>query len=517
MERIAIYLRLSKEDDLIHDESNSISNQRDLIMDYIRRDKQLKKMEVVELKDDGYSGKNLNRPGVQQLLEMVRKQQISCIIVKDMSRFSRDYLVLGQYTEQILPFMGIRFIAINDSYDSSECEGGVGEIDVAFKALLYDFYSEDLSQKIKTSLTVRKEQGKFMNVYAPYGYRRCEHDRYQLEIEPEGAEVIRRIFSEYASGKSMSKIALGLNADGIDSPAVYIKKRDGKSYFRMEIQDQDWSTFAISRILRNETYRGTAVYHKAHNRILGSGGGGTFYPKEEWKRVEGAYPALIDDRTYKTVQKKLEGNKRWSKAHEMHVLSGKVCCGGCGYSMQHSYHGRPKYVCHRQYTRMVKTGCVTSIRDEDLEMILLDLIQEKTRRRIGMQSILEERAKAHREKVEIAKGHLRDMQESYQKIDADLFHAYEAYREGLTERETYLQQKSTYEEMLARLEKKKELQSQAIAAMEQASPVPDGWSPDSEYLQIEKLDRPLVELLIRKIIVYKDHTIDVVWNFKSED
>ena len=157
MERIAIYLRLSKEDDLIRDESNSITNQRELIMDYIRRDKKLRKLEVIELKDDGYSGKNLNRPGMQQLLEMVRKQQVSCISVKDMSRFSRDYLVLGQYTEQILPFMGIRFIAINDSYDSSECEGGVGEIDVAFKALLYDFYSEDLSQKVKSALTVRKE------------------------------------------------------------------------------------------------------------------------------------------------------------------------------------------------------------------------------------------------------------------------------------------------------------------------------------------------------------------------
>lgn len=99
MDKIAIYLRLSKEDDLMKDESNSIANQRELIMDYIRKDKKLRKMEVIELKDDGYSGKNLNRPGVQQLLEIVRKQQVKVIIVKDLSRFSRDYLVIGQYTE----------------------------------------------------------------------------------------------------------------------------------------------------------------------------------------------------------------------------------------------------------------------------------------------------------------------------------------------------------------------------------------------------------------------------------
>ena len=134
-ERIAIYLRLSKEDDLVRDESNSISNQRDLIMRYIRRDRKLRNQEIIECIDDGYSGKNMNRPGMEKLLDLIRNRLINTLIVKDLSRFSRDYLVLGKYTEQILPFMEIRFIAINDSYDSSQCEGGVGEIDVAFKAM----------------------------------------------------------------------------------------------------------------------------------------------------------------------------------------------------------------------------------------------------------------------------------------------------------------------------------------------------------------------------------------------
>ena len=144
-ERIAIYLRLSKEDDLVRDESNSISNQRDLIMRYIRRDRKLRNQEIIECIDDGYSGKNMNRPGMEKLLNLIRNRLISTLIVKDLSRFSRDYLVLGKYTEQILPFMGIRFIAINDSYDSSQCEGGIGEIDVAFKAMLYDRRSRPLS------------------------------------------------------------------------------------------------------------------------------------------------------------------------------------------------------------------------------------------------------------------------------------------------------------------------------------------------------------------------------------
>lgn len=514
MDKVAIYLRLSKEDDLVKDESNSIANQRDLIMDYIRKDKKLRKLEVIEFKDDGYSGKNMNRPGIQQLLESVRKQQVKVIIVKDLSRFSRDYLVIGQYTEQIFPFMGIRFIAINDTYDSSLCEGGIGEIDVAFKALLYDFYSEDLSQKVKSAIAVRKEQGKFMNTYAPYGYKKCENDRYMLEIEPKGAEVVRRIFSEYASGKGMLKISAGLNSDGIDAPAAYIKKRDGKNYFREKNKGNIWSAYTVSRILRNEIYGGTAVINKAHARGVGSSGG-EYYPKEEWKRIENVFPALIDPKTYQTVWKKLDKNKVPQIKNESHVLKGKVYCGNCGYCMMHTYAGAGTYYCNRRFLRSDSNDCVKSIRDSDLEEILLLLIREKISNCIEMREVFAEEAKKKSKKIELAKRHLRDMQQSYDKIDADLFQAYESYRAGISERETYLQQKETYEQMLAQLQKNLECQNEAIDRMTQESTIPDGWNSDQEYLQIDKLDRNFVELFVKKIIIYNDHSIEVVWNFKQ--
>lgn len=514
MDKVAIYLRLSKEDDLIKDESNSIANQRELIMDYIRKDKKLRKMEVIEFKDDGYSGKNMNRPGMQQLLEIVRKQQVKVIIVKDLSRFSRDYLVIGQYTEQIFPFMGIRFISINDSYDSSLCEGGVGEIDVAFKALLYDFYSEDLSQKVKSAIAVRKEQGRFMNTYAPYGYKRCENDRYMLEIEPKGAEVVRRIFTEYASGKGMLKISAELNSDRIDSPAVYIRKRDGKNYFRSENKENKWFSYTVSRILRNEIYGGTAVINKAHARGVGSSGG-KYYPKEEWKRIENAFPALIDSETYQIVWEKLNKNKVPQIKNESHVLKGKVYCGNCGYCMGHTYAGAGVYYCNRRFSLTDSKECVKSIRDSNLEKILLCLIREKINDRIKISGILEEEEKRKSRKIELVKRHLREMQQSYDKIDADLFQAYESYRTGISEKETYLQQKETYEQMLEQLQMNLERQKEVLDRMTQESSIPDGWNSMQENLQIEKLDRVLVELFVKKIIVYKDHSIEVIWNFKQ--
>ena len=127
MEQIAMYLRLSKEDEFIKDESNSITNQRTFIRGFINKDKDLRKMNVVEFVDDGYTGKNMDRPDMQRMLDLIKRKQISCVIVKDFSRFSRDHI------EQIFPFMGVRFIAINDHYDSNDYVGGIGEIDVAYK------------------------------------------------------------------------------------------------------------------------------------------------------------------------------------------------------------------------------------------------------------------------------------------------------------------------------------------------------------------------------------------------
>jgi len=126
MEQIAIYMRLSKEDNFMADESNSISNQRKFIRSFINKDSDLKKMNIIEFTDDGYSGKNMERPQMQNMLELIKRQQFSCVIVKDFSRFSRDHIVQGKYIEQIFPFMGIRFISINDNYDSKNHIGGIG-------------------------------------------------------------------------------------------------------------------------------------------------------------------------------------------------------------------------------------------------------------------------------------------------------------------------------------------------------------------------------------------------------
>lgn len=194
MEQIAMYLRLSKKDEFIRDESNSITNQRAFIRNYINKDKTLRKMNALEFVDDGYTSKNMDRPDMQRMLDFLKRKQINCVIVKDCSRFSRDHIEQGKYIEQILPFMGVRFIAINDNYDSSDYVGGIGEIDVAFKGNLYDFFSEEQSVKVSTTLDAKRGSGKYISAFAPYGYMKSPVDKHKLVVDEYAGQIVKRIF-----------------------------------------------------------------------------------------------------------------------------------------------------------------------------------------------------------------------------------------------------------------------------------------------------------------------------------
>ena len=189
MERyqIAIYIRLSKEDDREKRESNSITMQRILLKRFAAEN--FSDYDLIEFCDDGYTGTNFQRPAMQKLLKFVKDSKVNCILVKDFSRFARDYIELGSYLEQIFPFLGIRFISINDHYDSQKNQGSIADLDVHFKNLLYDLYSKDLSRKIRSSLAVRKENGQYVSGNSPFGYEKDPADRHALVIAEDEAHL----------------------------------------------------------------------------------------------------------------------------------------------------------------------------------------------------------------------------------------------------------------------------------------------------------------------------------------
>ena len=203
MSKIALYIRLSVEDQIDRDESESITNQRSLLNNYLDKNAEFKGFQREEFVDDGYSGTNDKRPSFQRMLDEVKNGTIKTIIVKDLSRFMRDYIMLGDYLENIFPFMGVRFIAINDGYDSAKEKGNGTDLDIQFKGLLYDFYSKDISQKVKTVADELKKQGKFLAWSPPLGYMKDPNDKHKIIIDKETAWIVRKVYDLALEGKSL--------------------------------------------------------------------------------------------------------------------------------------------------------------------------------------------------------------------------------------------------------------------------------------------------------------------------
>ena len=255
---VALYMRLSREDDKAiengfeKDESNSISNQRKLLLGFLKKKPEFADSAAVQYVDDGYSGTGFERPGFAAMMDGVKKGKIQCIIVKDFSRFGRDYIELGDYIEHIFPFMRVRFIAVNDGYDSEDYRGKTPDIDVPFRNLAYSLYSQDISDKIKSSLAVRRKKGLYVGSTPPYGYRRDGEGFQTPDEETKG--IVQRIYREYLSGKGYAELARELNGEGIPSPKQHkinkgiLHGEKGETCF--------WLPTTLQQILRNEIYTG---------------------------------------------------------------------------------------------------------------------------------------------------------------------------------------------------------------------------------------------------------------------
>ena len=301
-------MRVSKEDAKDKEESNSIGMQRMLLRKFVAE--KFSDYELSEFCDDGYTGTNFERPGVQKLLEQVRDSEISCIVVKDFSRFARDYIELGAYLEQIFPFLGVRFLSVNDNYDSSDYQGGIAGIDVNFRNLLYDLYSKDLSLKVRSSLAVRKEQGQYISGNSPFGYEKDPDDRHALVIAQDEAEIVKRIFSLKVEGYSSTQIARLFNADGIKTP-IEFKMEKGRTRRAPKGGKFQWSTGTICQILRNEIYIGNIVQKKYEKDFVG--GKNHIRPREEWLTGYDHHEPIIERAVFEKVQ---EGRgKRRSPQH----------------------------------------------------------------------------------------------------------------------------------------------------------------------------------------------------------
>ena len=251
---VGIYCRLSNDDER-NGESVSIENQKLLLQSYVR---QRGWNEIAVYCDDGYSGTNFDRPGVKRLIEDAKAKKINLILVKDLSRFGRNYIEFGQYTDYLFPSLGCRFIALNNGIDTMSDNGSTDVM--CFLNLFNEFYSRDTSKKVKAVKRACAESGKFMGTYPAYGYKRDPEDKHHLVIDEETAPTVRRIFAMRAAGTGFRAIAVTLNEEGVLPPGALYYQRKGRSDPRNV--NHKWAETTVKALIRSEVYIGNMVQGK---------------------------------------------------------------------------------------------------------------------------------------------------------------------------------------------------------------------------------------------------------------
>ncbi len=323
--KTALYCRLSNDDDL-QGESNSITNQKTMLMDYAKSNG-FRNIEFYV--DDGWSGTNFNRPDFQRMVRDMENGCISTIITKDLSRLGRDYLTTGQYIEMIFPDFGVRYIAVNDNVDTAREENEM----MVFRNVFNDFFARDCSKKVRAVIKSKGKSGKPLTTKTPYGYKKSEQDKNVWEVDEEAAEVVRRIFKMCIEGYGPTQIANALTKDNVPTPTAY---QSAKGWTVPEnIKINRWAARSVSDILSRIEYLGHTVNFRTHTRSYKCKKR-IYNPQEEWEIFENTHPAIISQHDFDLVQKLRERRKRPQKSKEVNIFSGMVYCADCG---------KPMYLC----------------------------------------------------------------------------------------------------------------------------------------------------------------------------
>lgn len=520
--KAAIYVRLSKEDGDVSDaskaESNSISNQKELIKDFLKDKQDI--VIVSERVDDGYSGVNFERPAFQLMLEDIKQGKVDCVVVKDLSRFGRNYIESGRYIEKIFPMLGVRFIAINDNYDSLTGKSQTDEIVIPFKNLINDAYCRDISIKIRSHLDVKRRKGEFIGSFTIYGYAKDEHDHNKIVIDEYAAGVVRDIYQWKISGMSQQRIADKLNDMGVLSPAEYKKSCGIKYSANLQTKKQAiWSAVAITRILTNESYTGTLIQgkvttpnYKVNKTVIKD--------EEDWVVIPNAFEAIITKEQFDMVQEILKKDTRVAPDKKsVYLFSGIAVCGDCGRQMSRkvSTVSGKKYV-YYMCSANKKEGVCSShrIREEELEKAVVTYLNSYIDELENIQHFLEFIDKLPYQEVNVKRLNMRivQLEEDAQKYEKLKVSVYEDLKDELISKEEYISMKQEFE-------KRRRAALDSIAQIKiEIETLASRNGKHHEWIEsflankgIEKLERNVVVELIDYIKIYEDKRIEIVFRY----
>lgn len=520
----AVYLRLSREDGDVTEGSkqvsNSIANQNELVMDYLKSRPEISVISTYT--DDGYTGVNFDRPEFQRMLSDIREGKINCVIVKDLSRFGRNYIESGRYIEKIFPMLGIRFIAITDGYDSINEDMGSDMI-VPFKNLINDAYCRDISIKIRSHMDIKRRNGEYIGAFAAYGYLKDEENKNHLVVDEYAADVVRDIFSMKICGMSQQAIADKLNADGILSPIQY-KKSIGvglNSSFQKSLKPK-WSYNAVLRILKNEVYTGTVVQgkcttpnYKIKKRI--------HRDEAEWIRVEDMHEAIIPKSDFDIVQDILLRDTRVAPEQaEVFPLAGMVFCADCGEPMVRKTvpAGGKRYVYYVcSGNKRDKSKCSThNISEKNLIQGVLGVVQDHIGKVIATADAIETIHQTQKTKPDVVKleDRIQKLSEEADACNSRKMNLYEDYKDGILSKDEYSMLKEKYQAQMDDIEKSiASIEADRDGILANGTGRQEWIDKLKKYNGSTELDRELVTFLIDKIEVVDPETILVTYRFEK--
>ena len=514
-----LYLRLSR-DDGDKEESNSITGQRELLRDYISQRPEFREYAVRV--DDGFSGSTFERPSFQKMIEDVKAGRTDCIIVKDLSRFGRNYLDAGEYIEKIFPFLGVRFIAVNDNYDSLGDKKASDDLIIPFKNLINEAYCRDISVKIRSQLEIKRKNGQFLGSFAAFGYLKDEQNKNKLVVDQYAADIVRDIFKWKLEGVSPQDIADALNKLGVLSPMEYKRSLGMKFTTSFKTNAKaTWSAGTVIRILKNPIYTGVLVQgkettpsYKVHKRITKD--------ESEWSVIEDSHEAIISKIDFDSVQKVLKCDTRRSPGGKaVGLFSGMIFCGDCGASMVRKTvpAGEKKYVYYVCSAHKQDKSCSPHrMRDTTLEEIVLDSLKQHISEVVDMSELLAitDTAPLRTAQAQKVQRQLDKKHEEYEKLQKLLMSLYENLADGIIDREEYTRLKASFTTRADEAEKQMDALREQLEDIHNHG-TENAWMNEFVKRQgLTSLDRAVVVALIDKILIHSNDVVEIIYRWQDE-
>lgn len=510
--KVGIYIRLSKEDEEKekYSESESIQNQRALLMQYIKENKL---NFIAEYVDDGISGTSFDRPGFNKMIEDIENGKINMVITKDLSRLGRNYVQSGYYTETYFPEHNVRYIAILDNIDTA-IDSANNDI-APFKSILNEMYAKDTSKKINSVLQSKRKQGEYLGT-APYGYKKDPENKYHLIVDEEAAKVVKLIFEKYLKGYGTMQIADYLSEQKIPIPSDYNKKKRGAKSITYGL----WAQSTVRFILSNEIYTGTVIQGK-RKKLSFKSKKFIDVPEEDWVKVPNMHEAIVSIEDYERAKRIIESTKGSRVVENDYLFKGLLRCYDCkGYigirspDKNGNIYGR----CQR-YGRYGKFDVCSphnfnyQVFEESMILVLKEICKEYSNKK-RLEEIVK-KSKSKEDKELDLKNRLKTYEAQIQKETRKLELLYEDRLSEIIAVDSYIENANRIKNEIKEYQERiKEIQQELSGEENSKNKDEKLNNLVDEFLNMEKPTKEIIREFIDKIEIHSDKQVDIYFNFK---